>query len=388
MTEEPHVRRDRRHDKAKRIEKLVPVEPGTLGAAALAYLEDLRVRNFSPNTVRSARTHVRLFVVWCHERGIAGPGELTLSLLRRYQAHLFHHRREDGRRLSFQSQFDRLGGVRRFCRWLAEHGHLAEDPSRRLSLPRVEKRLPRGILTPEEAEAILAQPDVSTTQGLRDRALLELLYATGMRRGEVERLRVEDLDFAGGVVRIDQGKGKKDRLVPLSERAAAWLQKYLDHARAELLRSPFDGGEVFLGRWGRPLAGGHMGKLVRQYVEASGIGKPGACHMFRHTMATLMLEGGADIRYIQHMLGHESLQSTESYTHVAIPKLKEVHAATHPAARLARRYRPDLVEQRADPAEELLTRLAAEAAAEETEEAQASDEAQADAGDAGNTRGR
>jgi integrase/recombinase XerD len=362
-------RHDRRHDRAKRLERLVSIAPGTLGALALAYLDDLRLRNYSRHTVRSAAIHVRLFLTWCEERGLVEPGQLCLAVLQRYQAHLFHHRKEDGRRLSFQSQWDRLGGLRRFVGWLFRHGHLADNPAARLELPRLEKRLPRGVLTVEEAEAVLAQADLATPRGLRDRAVMELLYATGIRRGELERLAVEDVDFAAGLVRVVEGKGKKERLVPLSERAAAWLEKYLEEARPRLVRRR-DPGTLFLGRWGEPLQGGQLGKIVHQHVAASGIAKEGSCHMFRHTLATLMLEGGADIRFVQQMLGHATIATTEIYTHVALRKLKEVHAATHPGARLSRRQRSQLGEAGADPRARLLSSLAAEAAEDEVTEAE------------------
>ncbi len=346
---------DGRSKRAKRLEQLVTVIPGSLGALALAYLDDLRLRNYSPHTVRGATIHVRLFLTWCEERGTTEPAQLTLSLLQRYQAHLFHHLKEDGRRLSFQSQWDRLGGLRRFCTWMHRHGHLEHNPAHHLELPRVEKRLPRGVLTAEQAEAVIAQADVTTPRGLRDRALMELLYATGIRRGEVERLRIEDVDFAAGLVRVALGKGNKERLVPISERAAAWIEKYLEDSRPQLVRRK-DPGTLFVGRFGQPIRGGQLGKIVRQHVAASGIGKDGSCHMFRHTLATLMLEGGADLRYVQQMLGHATIATTEIYTHVALRKLKEVHAATHPAARLSRRQRRELGDAR----EEFLSSLAAE----------------------------
>lgn len=330
---------DRRHDRAKRIEQLATIEPGSLGAMALAYLDDLAIRNYSPHTIRTARIHLRLFLEWCEARGLIDPHGVTLSTLRSYQRHLFHWRQEDGRHLSFISQSDRLAGVRRFFRWLFEHDHLPENPGAKIHLPRAEKRLPRGILTADEAERVLAQPDLETKLGLRDRAILETLYSTGLRRGELERLAIRDLDFAGGTLFVRQGKGKKDRMIPLSERAAAWIEKYLDQVRPQLVRG-HDDGTVFLGIRGRPLQGQQMAKLVRVYLAAANITKEGACHLFRHTMATLMLEGGADIRYVQRMLGHATLQSTEIYTHVAIRKLKEIHEKTHPGAKLQRRAEP------------------------------------------------
>jgi integrase/recombinase XerD len=356
-------RHDRRHDKARPIETLVSVEPGTLGAFVLAFLSDLQLRNYSHHTVRHTMVRLRLFLVWCEERGIRALEEVTPELLRRYHAHLFHHRKQDGHRLSFVAQYDRLAEVRRFFSWLERQGHVTKNPAARLELPRVQRRLPRGVLSAEEAEAVLGQPDVTTPRGLRDRAILETLYATGVRRQELASLTVDDVDLRSATIAVREGKGRKDRLLPLSERAAAWLAKYLEDGRPQLIRK-HDPGKLFLGRLGA-LGEMQLGKIVRECVRASGIGKEGSCHMFRHTMATLMLEGGADIRFVQQMLGHATITSTEIYTHVAIRKLREVHAASHPGARLSPRQRRALGEETIDPREGHLSSLAAEAAEEE-----------------------
>ena len=354
-------RYDHRHDRAKPIERLVTIGPGTLGAFVLAYLGDLQLRNYSRHTIRAARVRLRLFLVWCEERGTSALEEVSPALLRRYQSHVFHQRKQDGHRLSFVAQHDRLGEVRRFFAWMERRGHVLTSPAAKLELPRVEKRLPRGILSVEEAEAVLAQPDVDTPRGLRDRAILETLYATGVRRQELAALAVDDLDLRSAVVFVREGKGKKDRLLPLSERAAAWLLKYLEEARPRLIRKR-DPGKLFLGRWGEPLGEMYLGKLVRTYVLAAGLGKEGSCHMFRHTLATLMLEGGADIRYVQQMLGHASITSTEIYTHVTIDRLQQVHRLTHPGALLRRRSGEESDEQAL--LEDLYRSFAAEAAEE------------------------
>lgn len=330
---------DRRHDKAKRLEALVTIEPGSLGAYALRYLEDLRVRNYSPHTVRTATVHLRLFLVWAEERGIKTPEALVLEILERYQRHLFHLATEDGRRLSFHSQYDRLGGLRRFCRWLARSRVLLGNPASALELPRVERRLPRNVLSAQEAERVLAQPDPTTPRGLRDRAILETLYATGIRRQEAVALAVGDVDLVALTLMVRQGKGKKDRLLPLSERAAAWIEKYLEEARFTLLRGRRDPHLLFVSRLGGGIEVGQLGKLVRTYVHAADIGKEGGAHLFRHTLATLMLDGGADLRYVQEMLGHADISTTQIYTRVAIRKLKEVYEKSHPATKL-RRQRP------------------------------------------------
>jgi len=180
------------------------------------------------------------------------------------------------------------------------------------------------------------QPDGRRpTTGLRDRAILETLYSTGLRRAELARLAVHDVDFAGGALTVRKGKGGKDRVVPIGERALAWIEKYLADARPALARAGDEADTLFLSeRGGKPLTVAYLSSMATRYVTRAGFGKSGSCHLFRHTCATLMLEGGADIRHVQEQLGHACLQTTQIYTHVSISRLKEVHAATHPAAKL------------------------------------------------------
>lgn len=198
-----------------------------------------------------------------------------------------------------------------------------------------EKRLPALVLTADEVEAVLAMPDTGTPLGLRDRAILELLYATAIRRGELVNLKLFDTDYARAALIVRQGKGNKDRVLPIGERALSWLATYRDEVRPGLVAGR-DCMTLFLSRQGNPLDPKRLSEKVRGYVKESGIGKPGSCHLLRHTAATLMLEGGADIRFIQAMLGHESLETTQIYTRVSALKLAEIHAATHPGAKLAR----------------------------------------------------
>jgi len=170
--------------------------------------------------------------------------------------------------------------------------------------------------------------DVSTPLGLRNRAMLELLYSSGLRRMELTYLKVYDLDLEQGLLKVRQGKGKKDRVVPVGDRAVVWITCYLKDVRPGLVKGN-DHGELFLSlKYGVPF---NPARMARRYLTAAGIHREGACHLFRHAMATAMLDRGADIRFIQEMLGHESLESTQIYTHVSIQKLKEVHARTHPA---------------------------------------------------------
>ncbi len=165
---------------------------------------------------------------------------------------------------------------------------------------------------------------------------METLYSTGMRRLELANLKLYDLDTERVTVTIRQGKGKKDRVIPIGDRAAAWVEKYIREARPQLVVEP-DDHTVFLSNAGEPFCLDHLSDLVREHVDAAQIGKRGACHMFRHSMATLMLENGADIRYIQQMLGHADLKTTQICTQVSIRQLKRIHAATHPAAVLEKK---------------------------------------------------
>lgn len=343
------------------------------------YLEWMRVRNYSPRTATNTEGSVGLFLRWCDERNVTRPEEVTKPMLERYQRFLFHYRKDDGRPLSFRTQGVRLVPVRSFFRWLARQNVILSNLASDLELPRREKRLPKHVLTTAEVERVLALPDVHDPLGLRDRAILEVLYATGVRRGELVALQLDDVDSERMTVMVRQGKGKKDRVVPLGERATAWIAKYLDEARPTLATGESE-GSLFLTTVGQRLSLAWITERVRRYIAASKVGKTGSCHLFRHTMATLMLEGGADVRFVQEMLGHSKLETTQIYTQVSIHKLREIHAATHPGARLGRpRGAPATAkgtessaaadEERALATAELLSSLAAEAAEEEVMDA-------------------
>ena len=358
---------DRRHDRARKIEDLVPTDPGALGSYALAYMRDLEIRNYSAHTVKNLHANLRVFLTWCDERGLLTPAEISPEVLKRYQRQLYHHRKTNGDRLSFSAQRQRLSAVKRLYKWLLKERVVDWNPTDTLDLPKVEQRLPKAVLSVREAERVLAQPDLSTPIGVRDRAILETLYSTGIRRQEAVDLDLYSVDADGGVLTVRLGKGKKDRMIPIGRRALDWIGRYLDEVRPELAMAP-DDGALFLTIHRTRFSPERMSLLVRQYVAAANLGKEGSCHLFRHTMATLMLEGGADIRFIQAMLGHASLEATQVYTRVAIRKLKEVHELSHPGANP--RQRPEEAAQGRDAAEEeLLSALAAEAAEDDEDRA-------------------
>jgi integrase/recombinase XerD len=253
-----------------------------------------------------------------------------LAALEHYRLTIFHLRQADGRPLGRGAQVQRLLAVKGFLRWCVRRGVLPWSPGAELALPRRDQALPRAVLSAREVDAVLAMPNLRTPWGLRDRAVLETLYSSGLRRNELVRLRVIDLDPPRRWLWIRRGKGGRDRVVPIGRRALHWVTRYVGEVRPRW-GGGSDAGVLFLTSRGGPLTPGRLSERVTRYVTAAAVGKRGSCHLFRHTMATLMLEGGADIRWIQAMLGHAQLSTTALYARVAIGQLQQVHARTHPA---------------------------------------------------------
>ena len=320
----------------RKRDKQPPKQVGNLGdpqgmAVYLEkFLEWMRVKNYSVRTIDNRQLYLQYFIVWAEDRGLTRPAEITKPILERYQRSLYHHRKADGQPLSFRSQSSRLVPIRAWFKWLARHNHILYNPASELELPRLERRLPKHVLTIRESEAVLSVPNVTEPLGLRDRAILETLYSTGIRRMEVVNLKLYDMDVDRGTLMVRQGKGHKDRMVPIGGRAIAWINRYITEVRPRLVLDPAD-VTLFITHLGEGFTTNRLTQLVREYIDAADIGKRGSCHLFRHTMATLMLENGADIRFIQAMLGHAKLETTQIYTQVSIRKLKEIHEATHPA---------------------------------------------------------
>ncbi len=306
---------------------------GSLQGLMLGFLRDLERRNYSGGTVQTRKRYLLGFASWLAERDVRDHRQVTRPMIERYQRWLFHYRRTDGTPLTVAYQSNRVRAISLLFRWAVRKHLVPANPASDLDYPRPIRTLP-AVLTAEEAAEILGQPDTSTALGLRDRSILETLYSTGIRRAELAALRFDDIDMQRGVVRVVQGKGKKDRLAPIGDRAVAWLQQYLDDARPVLLHRATEPDAVhalvYLSKSGRSLNSEDLTAKVRQYVQAAGVAKPGSCHLFRHTMATVLHEAGCDVRLIQEMLGHARLDTTALYTHVGAAHLKAAHAAFHP----------------------------------------------------------
>jgi integrase/recombinase XerD len=301
-----------------------------LSTCAVEFLESEKVKGLSLRTVQHHDYWLARFFDWCDERGVTSVHDVTRPVLVRYQRWLFYFRKKNGKPMSFSAQKSCLLAVRNFFRWLTRTNVIAANPAADLELPKTGMKLPRHVLNVDEVEAVMRAVDLQSETGLRDRAILEVLYSTGIRRLEVCGLKVFDIDEERGVLTVRQGKGRKDRIVPIGERAMAWVRKYLDEGRPLVVTEP-DDGWLFLNEDGEPIGPSWLSHIVRTYVDAANIGKRGSCHLFRHTMATLLLEGGADIRVIQEILGHASLETTQVYTRVSIQQLKAVHSMAHPA---------------------------------------------------------
>ncbi|CDL81107.1 site-specific tyrosine recombinase XerC [Xenorhabdus szentirmaii] len=296
------------------------------------FLDHLDALRYTQETRAHYRGDLLAFAQWCDERGITTAQQVSFPQLESWQQGLSAQKNRHGRRITAGTIVKKLTSVRHLFRWLVKRQHLLYNPARELELPRPERRLPWERLSEQETRQVLDRTDSERPLSVRDRAMMETLWSTGLRRSELQRLQVGDVDFARGELFVRQGKGYKDRVVPLGESARHWLQQYLNDVRPRLVWAN-DPGYLFLSQQGKALADGTLTQIVRNALHRAGIDKPGGCHLFRHSMATQMLENGADTRHIQAILGHASLDATQIYTRVAIGHLKEVHQQTHPAER-------------------------------------------------------
>ncbi|QTF09860.1 site-specific tyrosine recombinase XerC [Brenneria izadpanahii] len=297
------------------------------------YLDHLSAAGYSRRTMESYRERLLPFAAWCEDRGLLHAPQVSLSGLEGYQRWLRGYRKADGKPLTAGSQLNRLSAIRMLFRWLLRRHVILYNPAEMLQLPKEERRLPAQVLSEEETGGVLQSVESGTVIGLRNRVILEVLWSTGVRRTEAANLMLSDIDLSRGVMAVRQGKGNKDRVVPLGERACKWLVRYLNHARPELAKR-YDSGHLFISHRGKGLARATLTQMAGKAIRGTGhLDKPGACHVFRHSMATQMLENGADTRHIQAILGHEKLETTQIYTRVAIGHLKQVHERTHPAER-------------------------------------------------------
>ncbi len=277
-------------------------------------------RGLSPNTLAAYRADLTALSRWLAERGIPmmRTSRADLQDFIAWRVHAGARPRSTARQLS---------SFRRFFRYLVREAVVREDPTAQIAMPKIGRSLPKS-LTEEEVEALLAAPVVSDPLGNRDRAMLEVLYATGLRVSELVNLRHAQVNINQGVIRI-LGKGNRERLIPLGEEAMRWLTEFANGARSEILLER-QTDYLFPTRRGDRMTRQAFWHIIKRYARKSGISKELSPHTLRHAFATHLLNHGADLRVVQMLLGHSDLSTTQIYTHVARERLKELHNQHHP----------------------------------------------------------
>ena len=312
--------------------------PDALALWRDGYLESLASRNYAEGTLEGRHDALKVFFAWASERDLTRASQITRPILESYQRWLWRCVKANGQRLGWSTQRNRLSVLKDFFRWLTRQNVILHNPASEVELPRMEKRLPQEVLSLAQIEKLLAVPNVTDPLGIRDRAMLELFYSCGIRRTELCRLELADLNTERKTIHVRLGKGKKDRMVPVGERAIVWLEHYLQAVRPRLSLDTRTQA-LFLTGYGGAFNPDVVSRMVAVWIKQV-TGRVASCHLLRHTCATHMLENGADIRFIQQLLGHEKLDTTAIYTEVSIKQLQEVHARCHPSAKLEKPLPP------------------------------------------------
>ncbi len=305
------------------------------------YAKWIRLQGFAEGSAKDHRDKLARFFAFARDRGAVDAArridfdQIDTETIADYQAHLFEVVSEKTRKkLSTATQINQLSYLEAFYRFLKTTGRVVVDPTEIIKLPRQPKPLPAALLTTEEIRRLLALPDLHTPVGFRDRVMLEVFWATGMRLGEAIGLHVSDVRFEEGLITLRAPKGRKDRSIPIGEGALAWLREYLENVRPHLVKDDSKTGSapshLFLSRFGRRLDHSSVFYKLQSYQRRAHLKKHIGTHTFRHTLASDMLRRGADLRHIQEMLGHGNLTTTQRYLHIVKAELKKVHGRTHP----------------------------------------------------------
>jgi len=295
--------------------------------------EWLTLRGYAALTRVHYGRRTRIFLEFLAERNLALT-QVTRAVLEEYRLHLFY-RHFQGRPIGPAAQANHLIAVKKFFRFLVQDHALLLDPTAELELPRCPHRLPRSVPSEKMIRRLLEAPDVGTLLGLRDRAILEMLYATGLRNTELRQLMLDAVRLEERLVFVFRGKGNKSRVVPLGQEAAYWLSEYLVRARPRLTRSAAE-KHLFLGSKGPLRSTLSLSKIVRRAADRAGVSETVTPHAFRHACATHMLRRGAGLRHLQDLLGHASAGTTQRYTKVEVSDLRRVHRRCHPRERRKR----------------------------------------------------
>ena len=293
-----------------------------------AFTDDLTMRNYSARTTEDYGYSLRVFATFLAQRAIADLPAITESTVAEFQRWLYFQPTRRGAARGVGNQHAILTAVRSLFRFLHREGYVVRDPAAKLEYAKQPRRLPRNVLTPAEARRILDAAKPTSTLGQRDRTILEVLYTTGIRRNELRHLKPGDVNLEQGLLRVNDGKGGVDRVVPLGATAVRHLETYVAAIRPLLVRGACDW--LFVSSNGRQLDANTANVLMRKYARAAKIKKTVTCHVWRHTCATHLIQNNANVRHVQEMLGHRSLSTTERYLHLTIADLKAAHKRFHP----------------------------------------------------------
>lgn len=292
-----------------------------ISVAVDGFIEDMNLKKYANATIISYTESLKKFISFLDEMNIT---DICLNDLNNYKKALL----EDEKKYSLDTVHLRLRAVKRFFEYLERNNHLLLNPSENLLLPKLGARLPKNILTKEEVKTLLKEPNTGFKTGIRDRAILEVLYSTGIRLNECVNLQVYDVDTEGGNLRINKGKGNKDRIIPLGKIACRWLKEYLVHVRPVFDRK--DERTLWIGQRGDKIKPIWLNRVLNGYAVKAGIKKRVTVHTFRRTFATHLLESGANPYYIQKLLGHENGSTLNKYIKLIPKDLKKSHKKHHP----------------------------------------------------------
>jgi integrase/recombinase XerD len=312
-------------------------EPATFDSLFSRYLHHLEMLNYSPKTLITQTVYGHRFDEFLAEAKITDVQSITAATLLDFQRWIFYQPTVKGTARTIASQNRVLSGMRNFFAFLTKEGYLAHNPAQDVRLSKEPDALPKNVLTPDEARKIIEAPDTHTLIGYRDRTLLEVLYATGIRKAELRNLTVDAVNLEEELLRVNRGKGKKDRVVPLSSIACQYLENYIKAIRPELLKGR-ESDKLFISiRNGLPIGENGVEHLLNKYTRRLRLKKHVTCHLWRHSCATHLLKNNANLRHVQEMLGHKSLATTERYLRLTITDLKEAHRKFHPREQQQRR---------------------------------------------------
>lgn len=303
------------------------------------FMEDLKTTTSSEYTIRNYRIHINFLYKWLLEKRINRISDVTEEVMSEFKVYLQYFRMKNGQKFRKETLSHYISSLKRFFRFCLRRGYILSDPSFNMKRPPYEKQLPRVILTKDEVEKILAIPDTSTVMGFRNRCIFELLYSTGIRNSELRNLTLGDIDTEKSAIRIINGKGKVDRIVPMGKTALQLIEEYIQKVRPILKCKEPDTENadinypLFISRRSKKMSAFALRKMVYVHMKKSGLTKRVSAHTFRHSIATHLLENGMNVRYIQQFLGHKALSSTQIYTKVTVTDLKKMHHKFHPRER-------------------------------------------------------